>query len=315
MERKEKDNLFNSTSMRLQADGEQSVFVKNRPTSDENAARVEQDTKRILVVDDEKDVLLVLEKSLVAEGYSVVTAGNGKDAIISAKSERPDLIILDVALPDMLGGEVAAKLKKDLGNKKIPIIFLSAMFSKTEESKKGHVVGGNVMFAKPYDREELLTTVKKLLGEEREYQLEQQEHLGERKKILIVDTEKDLLRTMSLQLKRSGYDVVIATDGLSATSVALEEKPDLILLDIALPAGNGFSVMQRINSNSKIAFTPTIVITARDPSKTRKQVLEAGAQAFFQKPVDIDKLLTAIRNIFEGLVVSSGRTEKELKDG
>ena len=271
--------------------------------------------KKILVVDDEKDVLLVLQRRLAAEGYSVITAENGRDAIISAASEHPDLVILDVALPDMLGGEVAAKLKEGIENKNIPIIFLSAMFSKTEESRKGHVVGSSMMFAKPYDMEELLTAIKKILGGKREYQLKQEGLSGERKKILIVDTEKDLLRSMSLQLKRSGYNVVIATDGMSATETVRAEQPDLILLDINLPAGDGFDVMRRISLIPQVAFTPIIIITARDPIKTRKLALEAGAQAFFQKPVDIDELLDAIRNILEGTVVSSSGDEKGLKNG
>ena len=271
--------------------------------------------KKILVVDDEKDVLLVLQRSLAAEGYSVITAENGRDAIIAAASEHPDLVILDVALPDMLGGEVAAKLKEGIENKNIPIIFLSAMFSKTEESKKGHNVGSSMMFAKPYDREELLTAIKKILGGKREYQLKQEGLSGERKKILIVDTEEDLLRSMSMRLKKSGYDVVIATDGVSATSTIKTEQPDLILLDINLPAGDGFAVMRRVSLNPQVAFTPIIVITARDPVETRTLALEAGAQAFFQKPVDIDELLDAIRNILEGNVVSSSEAEKGLKDG
>ena len=271
--------------------------------------------KKILVVDDEKDVLLVLQRSLAAEGYSVITAENGRDAIISAASEHPDLVILDVALPDMLGGEVAAKLKESIENKNIPIIFLSAMFSKTEESKKGHVVGSSMMFAKPYDREELLTAIKKILGGKREYRLKQEGLSGERRKILIVDTEEDLLRSMSMRLKRSGYDVVIATDGVSATSTIKTEQPDLILLDINLPAGDGFAVMRRVSLNPQVAFTPIIVITARDPVETRKLALLSGAQAFFQKPVDIDELLDAIRNILEGNVVSSSEAEKGLKDG
>jgi len=271
--------------------------------------------KKILVVDDEKDVLLVLQKSLAAEGYSVITAENGRDAIISAASEHPDLVILDVALPDMLGGEVAAKLKEGIENKNIPIIFLSAMFSKTEESRKGHAVGSSMMFAKPYDREELLTAIKKILVGKRGYPLKQEGLSGKGKKILIVDTEKDLLRSMSLRLKRSGYNVVIATDGVSAISTIREEQPDLILLDINLPAGDGFAVMLHMSLIPQVAFTPIIIITARDPVNTKKLALEAGAQAFFQKPVDIDEILDTIRNILEGTIVSPGGDEKGLKDG
>lgn len=255
--------------------------------------------KKILIVDDETDALSILEKELAARGYSIITAENGKDALISAKSNHPNLIILDVALPDMLGGEVAVKLKEDLGTKNIPVIFLSAMFTKTEESKRGHVVRSNIMFAKPYDIGELLAAIKKLLGEKRKYRLKKRRRVNGPKKILIVDDEKDVLRTMGLHLKSSGYDVVFAGDGASAISVALAKKPDLILLDICLPGGDAFYVMQQITSNPQMAITPIIIITARDPSEYKERTLEAGAQAFFQKPVDVDKLLTVIQKILE----------------
>jgi len=255
--------------------------------------------KKILIVDDETDALSILEKELAARGYSIITAENGKDALISAKSKHPNLIILDVALPDMLGGEVAVKLKEDLGTKNIPVIFLSAMFTKTEESKRGHVVRSNIMFAKPYDIGELLAAIKKLLGEKRKYRLKKRRRVNGPKKILIVDDEKDVLRTMGLHLKSSGYDVVFAGDGASAISVALAKKPDLILLDICLPGGDAFYVMQQITSNPQMAITPIIIITARDPSEYKERTLEAGAQAFFQKPVDVDKLLTVIQKILE----------------
>lgn len=126
------------------------------------------DKKKILIVDDEMDVRLMLEKSLASEGYSAITAGNGNDAISLAKAKCPDLIILDRVLGDMLGEEVAAKLKEYPKTKNIPVLFLSALFSKEEEIEKEHVFGGHVMFAKPYDIERLLTAIDKLLqGEKR----------------------------------------------------------------------------------------------------------------------------------------------------
>ncbi len=124
------------------------------------------DKKKILIVDDEMDVRLVLEKSLAAEGYSVITARNGFDALSLAKAECPDLIILDRVLGDMPGEEVAAKLKEDDKTKNIPIIFLSALFSKKDEIEKGHVFRGYVMFAKPYEKQKLITAIRKLLRED-----------------------------------------------------------------------------------------------------------------------------------------------------
>ncbi len=124
---------------------------------------IQTDKKRILIVDDEKDVLLMLEKRLTAEGYSVITATNGTNALQLAKSNCPDLIILDVAMPIMDGGEVAEKLSENPATKDIPIIFLTALFPKRHGEEQGCVVAGHVFIAKPYDIEELLAQTKNLL--------------------------------------------------------------------------------------------------------------------------------------------------------
>jgi DNA-binding response OmpR family regulator len=121
----------------------------------------------------------------------------------------------------------------------------------------------------------------------------------ESKKILIVDDEKDCLLTLAAELRSVGYKVVSAYDAVAAIMMAMREKPDLILLDIGLPAGNGIVVMKRISSMSVIAMTPVIIITASDSDETKKQALENGAAAYFQKPFDFDKLLQAIQNTLE----------------
>ena len=121
------------------------------------------DNKKILVVDDEKDILKMLEKKLTAEGYSVITASNGHDAVTLARTKSPDLIVLDVVMPNMEGGEVAEKLKEDVRTKNIPIIFLTALLSKNEEYKENHIIAGNITFAKPIDTKELLAQIKRLL--------------------------------------------------------------------------------------------------------------------------------------------------------
>jgi CheY-like chemotaxis protein len=120
--------------------------------------------KKVLIVDDEKDTLLMLGKRLTAGGYSVITATNGKDAIALAKSQHPDIIILDIMMPGMEGGEVAEKLKEHPLTRSIPVILLTALLSKAEEEEYGSVVGGNITLAKPFDAEKLLDQMEKLLG-------------------------------------------------------------------------------------------------------------------------------------------------------
>ena len=119
--------------------------------------------KKILAVDDEKDVLLMLEKRLTAEGYSVITTTNGKNAIALAKSQHPDLIVLDIVMPGMDGAQVAAKLKEHPLTRSIPVIFLTALLTKKEEHIENHTIGSNITFVKPFDTEELLAQINELL--------------------------------------------------------------------------------------------------------------------------------------------------------
>lgn len=116
------------------------------------------------------------------------------------------------------------------------------------------------------------------------------------KTILIVDDDMDFVRALNIRLRANGYEVAFASDGYSALTTARKEEPDLILLDLGLPAGDGFAVMERLRSLiSAIALTPIIVLTAREPMTNRERSLAGGAEAFLQKPVDNDVLLAAIR--------------------
>ena len=116
-----------------------------------------------------------------------------------------------------------------------------------------------------------------------------------RGKILVVDDNIDLVRGLNLRLSAEGYNVVFAIDAISAISVARKEVPDLILLDISLPGGDGFVVMERLRSLSPVATVPVIIITGRDLLTNQERALSAGAQAVLQKPIDNNVLLAAIQ--------------------
>jgi CheY-like chemotaxis protein len=124
--------------------------------------------KTVLVVDDEKNLLLVLERALMSAGYFVLTADNGPNAIQLVRSRKPDLIILDVSMPTMDGGQVAAILKEDPATAKIPIFFLTALVSKNQQHQPGDIIGGNIFIAKPYDMGDLLARVDTVLQLPRE---------------------------------------------------------------------------------------------------------------------------------------------------
>jgi DNA-binding response OmpR family regulator len=115
------------------------------------------------------------------------------------------------------------------------------------------------------------------------------------KKVLIIEDDLDIRRLIDLRLKGQNYDTAWAGDAVTAVMVARRESPDAIVLDLGLPGGDGFVVMERLRSLAQLAHVPVIVVTARDPSTSRDRALEAGATAFLEKPIDAEALLDAVR--------------------
>ena len=114
-------------------------------------------------------------------------------------------------------------------------------------------------------------------------------------KILIIEDDADLRRALNVRLRASEYDTVFASDAIMALSIAKKEAPDLILLDLGLPGGGGFVVLERMRHMASLACIPVIVVSASDPKTNEKRSLDAGAEAFFQKPVDNNELMSAIQ--------------------
>jgi DNA-binding response OmpR family regulator len=116
------------------------------------------------------------------------------------------------------------------------------------------------------------------------------------KKIMIVEDENFQLTALARGLKSAGFEVVAARDGLTAISTARKEQPDLILLDLGLPAGDGFVVLQRLQMLLNTGTIPVIVVSSRTPIGNRDAALKAGAIAYIHKPVDLPVLLKAIKD-------------------
>jgi len=119
--------------------------------------------KKILLVDDEEDMVFAVKKQLEANKYEVTTAGDGQEALDKARSENPDLIILDIMLPKIYGYKVCRMLKFDEKYKKIPIILFSSR-AQQEDQEIGLEVGADAYITKPFDPKVLLSKIKELLG-------------------------------------------------------------------------------------------------------------------------------------------------------
>ena len=119
---------------------------------------------RIIVVDDQRDIRDTLEGLLTMRGYEVITAADGMEAVTKTQKYKPDLMVLDVAMPRMTGFQTCQMIRKLEGYSDIPVIFLTA--KKAESDKKfGERMGGDVYVTKPYNQNQLMHTIEKLLKE------------------------------------------------------------------------------------------------------------------------------------------------------
>jgi DNA-binding response OmpR family regulator len=119
-------------------------------------------------------------------------------------------------------------------------------------------------------------------------------------KVLIVEDDDDLRHAMTLRLQASGYAVVNAQDGVAAISVARQERPDVVLLDLGLPAGNGLIVLERYANLPELRAIPVVVLTGQDPRTAEPATRKFGVAAFLQKPVDNKDLIEAIEHALRG---------------
>ena len=114
------------------------------------------------------------------------------------------------------------------------------------------------------------------------------------KMILIVEDDADVRLGYNVFLRAHHYDTLFAADGNSAVSEARKHQPDLVILDLGLPAGDGFKVLEWFRGNPNMAVIPVIVVSARDLHGNKARALEAGASAFVQKPWNDNELLAII---------------------
>jgi len=123
--------------------------------------------------------------------------------------------------------------------------------------------------------------------------------MGQKKKILIVDDERDIVKAVMIRLQGAGYEVVTAFDGAQGVFMAHKEKPDLIILDIRMPAGNGFSVAQRLKRSIHTFTLPVIFLTGSPDKDAEEKAMALGARFYIKKPYDPEELLDAIRRALE----------------
>jgi CheY-like chemotaxis protein len=174
---------------------------------------------KILIVDDEPAIVDILRARLVAAGYEVCSAGDGVEALKKVKSEKPDLIIMDVLMPRMTGFEAMKKIREDPESRGIPALMISAKGSMKDYFED---ITGVEFISKPYDAKVLIGRIEALIGGKGAAQ-------GGPRRLILVGVEDFLVGKIRLLFTSLNYQVMIALSEEDAFKLAKNQRPDFIL--------------------------------------------------------------------------------------
>jgi two-component system response regulator (stage 0 sporulation protein F) len=256
---------------------------------------------KLLIVDDEKGLCEYLKDFFTPRGYDVSIATNGEDALSIVKKEKPQLVLLDVNMPDMDGLEVLRSIKKLEPQTKVIMVTVE---DDADTRKKVKTLGADEFVRKPFTTDYLEDVVILKASEATKTK--------ESPCILIVDDEPGIREILRKFLKvRFECKIMEAANGEEALKALRENKVDLVFLDIKMPGISGTEVLKE---KKKLSYKPVIwVITHFDSEEVAHKVIEQGADDYIPKPFSLRVLNSKIRNFLSRIgkykPISSGGSE------
>ncbi len=242
--------------------------------------------RTILVVDDDRDTADFIKRHLEASGYRVSLLGRGRAVETWVEEKRPDLILLDLILPDIGGLDVLRALKSNPETSDIPVIVETIV----PDDGAAWEMGVTDYLVKPVAGERLLQAVEQALTWQG--------------RILIVEDDPDTVRMLAATVRQVGFTPLLATEGYEAMTLARRYRPDLILLDLRLPGMDGYEALTHLKRDAVTQTIPIVAISAHvsDTEQERKRLVALGATSFLSKPFGIGELLTEIETALQPVV-------------
>jgi CheY-like chemotaxis protein/two-component sensor histidine kinase len=245
---------------------------------------------RILYIEDNLANLTLVERILDGQvAVELIPAMQGTLGIELARDHKPDLIVLDVHLPDMPGIEVLRRLKAQEDTRDIPVVVLSADVS-VKQIEALRDAGACEYLTKPLDVRRFLEVLAAHIDVRESARVAANLHA----RIMIVDDVQANVTLLKTLLGSWGYDNLVGTtESAMALRLCLEQAPDLLLLDLQMPSPDGYEVMQALGETE----VPILVLTANLSEHAQAQARDLGASDFASKPFDHDELRRQITNL------------------
>ncbi|MBZ5712704.1 response regulator [Nannocystis pusilla] len=251
----------------------------------------------VLVVDDEAVVQELMARFLAREGYRVVPARSGAEALRLAREISPDVITLDVIMPGMDGWAVLTALKRDPELAEVPVVVMTIV----SDRDVGFSLGASDYLLKPIDRDRLLAT----LARYRKPSLPAS--------VLVVDDEPDVRELLRRLAERAQWSVREAANGREAIDALRSAIPDVVLLDLMMPEVDGFEVIQTMRAEPGWRDIPVIVITACELTAGEAEFLHAGVHRVLRKgSYSQAALLNEVRALLEAAAAKTARADADL---
>lgn len=232
-------------------------------------SQVQPQSPLVLVCDDDASVRSVVKAMLERQGYRVLTVASGQEAVEQAVAQQPDVVLLNLNMPEMDGWETLAVLKQQPDTQAIPVIILSGLLPDARETP---YQGVNDWIVKPPSPKRLHQALERALAGQ-----------NQTLKALVVEDDLDLAQVLTTMFARHRLDTFHAQTGREAIQVSQQVLPDLLVLDLGLPEQDGFAVVDWLRQHNRLCQVPLIVYTARELDEPDRQRLRLGQTLFLTK--------------------------------
>ena len=267
---------------------------------------IETNVRRLLVVEDSEIQHESIRELFDQKGVRITAVTSGAEALAALGETVYDCMILDLTLPDMSGFELLEKLHANDQYEAVPVVIYTGKDLSREEEARLRKYADRIILKTERSHERLLNEaslflhwLESNLPSHRRGNPEMIEHrddIFEGKRVLLVDDDMRNIYALSAQLEELGFDISLANNGREAVET-LDQDPafDIVLMDIMMPEMDGYQAMAHIRQQPRFANLPILALTAKAMKDDRAKCLEAGANDYCSKPIDMSKLTSLMR--------------------